>query len=802
MAINNCCAQPRPSCRCKPKKASSCGVKGCETQNVQFCILDGEGNQYITCVEKNDCGDVKFTGFLDANGNLATPVAPIELCPQPPSPSSQFIDNADGSFTHISGDGTSTTIDILALLTSTGGTDSYVLNADGSAVHTALDGTVTNIPAPNNSSLVINADGSATHTSGDGIITVLPAPTYSSLTDNGNGVITHVSGDGTSTTIDLWLNNPNSLVVNPDGSVTHTAVDGTITTIPAPAVDSLVANIDGSITHTATDGTVTVIPAPTYSGFVDNGDGTITHTSGDGTTTDVDICAIVAANCSDSNVVNADGSVTLTAVDGSVIVIPAPTPSVLTDNGDGSFTHDDGNGNTTTIPAPTPSVLTDNGDGSFTHDDGNGNTTTIPAPGGTASLTQTSPTTYTFDDGLGNTTIIDINEIDMDVNSVSQSGSVVSFTAEDGSSVDIDICQIVADNCNSTLVVNADGSLTYTDNAGATVTVPAAGTDSLVANADGSFTHTAVDGTVETIPAAGNSALFVNADGTVTHTSGDGTVVTIPAHTPSSLTDNGDGTYTHDDGSGNTTDIVTGDAYSETVVVAADGSAVDSNGNAVTVPAGALAGDILDVNIDAAGAPVDACFAGTHWRREDCYDVEYDAKGVATGIQRARHEHADPSAFIDRGPTVVAQTPLAGDPFETIEELGVLTLVNPSPCFVMKVETTAAGRGGVANNGTATNHDLSATQLHSAVPQTQLRLRDSIGGTWRDIWSVQAFHHREGIGSYVLHLAYPDRTVPAGGSIIYDRQVRNFNGNQPGEEYSHIWNQTSITSSGDIQHVD
>ena len=107
--------------------------------------------------------------------------------------------------------------------------------------------------------------------------------------------------------------------------------------------------------------------------------------------------------------------------------------------------------------------------------------------------------TYTFTNEGGVQTVIDVNEIDMDINSVTIAGSILTFTAEDGTVVNADVCALVAANCNATLVVNADGSLTHTANDG-TVTNVAAPTVSTLVQDDstGIITHTNGDAIVST----------------------------------------------------------------------------------------------------------------------------------------------------------------------------------------------------------------------------------------------------------------------------------------------------------------
>lgn len=54
-------------------------------------------------------------------------------------------------------------------------------------------------------------------------------------------------------------------------------------------------------------------------------------------------------------------------------------------------------------------------------------------------------------------------------------------------SVNLDICKIVGENCNASLVVNPDGSLQFTDNSGIQITVPAPPVASVVDSGNGIY---------------------------------------------------------------------------------------------------------------------------------------------------------------------------------------------------------------------------------------------------------------------------------------------------------------------------
>ena len=403
-------------------------------------FTDPDGNELIVCevcptLDANADGSYTFT---HADGSTVDIAAPTN---------STLVDNGDSTITHTSGDGTVTVVDICAIVGDNCNA-TIVVNADGSLTHTDNSGNTTNVPAPVSSTLTDNGNGTFTHTGADGTATVIDicalqaaGGCIASLVNNGNGTYTYTDENGVATVIDvndvilditnvtvlgdtitftgeggvvvvadicaMVAANCNSpMTLNADGSFTYVDNAGNVTIIPAPTgpstvinnndgtfthvsgtgtvtnldvcqmvqqggcTDSMVVNADGSVTHTALDGNIITIPAPTVSTMTDNGDGTVTHTSGDGTATVLDICALVAAGgCSDSLVVNADGSVTHTALDGTVVTIPAHVPSSVTENQDGSYTHDDGQGNTTSWGPGTTFVDNTDGTGQVTDPD-------------------------------------------------------------------------------------------------------------------------------------------------------------------------------------------------------------------------------------------------------------------------------------------------------------------------------------------------------------------------------------------------------------------------------------------------
>src|SRR5690606_39086491 len=130
-----------------------------------------------------------------------------------------------------------------------------------------------------------------------------------------------------------------------------------------------------------------------------------------------------------------------------------------------------------------------------------------------------------------------------------------THTAADGTVVTFD--------ANTTAMVdNGDGTYTFTNANGDTITIDSVGDiinnfEDFVTNnpvtVDGT-TYTSVEEYFETIVTSNSDVLRDNGDGTFTHTAADGTVVTFDANT-TAMVDNGDGTYTFTNANGDTITI-------------------------------------------------------------------------------------------------------------------------------------------------------------------------------------------------------------------------------------------------------
>jgi len=290
---------------------------------------------------------------------------------------------------------------------------------------------------PSHGSVVVNADGSYTYT---------PAPNY-----NGDDSFTVTVDDGqggtTTSTVNITVTPANDPPVAPDdakttpedtpvsGQITGSDVDGDPLTYGKgsdPSHGSVVVNADGSYTYT---------PAPNY-----NGDDSFTVTVDDGqggTTTSTVNITVTPAN--DPPVAPDDAKTT-----------PEDTPV------SGQITGSDVDGDPLTYGKgsdPSHGSVVVNADGSYTY---------TPAP----NYNGDDSFTVTVDDGQGGTTTSTVNITVTPVNDPPVAPDDAKTTPEDtpvsgqitGSDVDGDPLTYGkgSDPSHGSVVVNADGSYTYT----------------------------------------------------------------------------------------------------------------------------------------------------------------------------------------------------------------------------------------------------------------------------------------------------------------------------------------------------
>ncbi|MPV86198.1 hypothetical protein GCU85_05570, partial [Cardiobacteriales bacterium ML27] len=155
----------------------------------------------------------------------------------------------------------------------------------------------------------------------------------------------------------------------------------------------------------------------------------------------------------------------------------------------------------------------------------------------------------------------------------------------------------------TTLVDNANGTLTYTDEAGTAFVIDKA---NLTDNGDGSYTFTNNDGSDVTFSVGGvaditddNTALNINPIATITKS--DGTVVLLK-ETVTTIVDNGDGTFTYTNELGNPISISIDDADADATNELNTGFAINGTdleltdaGGTLAVPLSAIGSDDQDL---------------------------------------------------------------------------------------------------------------------------------------------------------------------------------------------------------------
>src|SRR5690554_489347 len=225
-----------------------------------------------------------------------------------------LIDNADGTYTYTSEDGTVTTVDVPASVV-----NQFEEIVNGGPVtiegeeYTTIEEYIQHIVETNESvtTLIDNADGTYTYTSEDGTVTTVdvPASVVNQFEEIVNGGPVTIEGEEY-TTIEEYIQHIvetnesiTTLVDNADGTYTYTSEDGTVTTVDVPAsvvnqfediVNSGPVTIDGEEYTTIEEYIQHIVETnESITTLVDNADGTYTYTSEDGTVTTVDVPASV-----------------------------------------------------------------------------------------------------------------------------------------------------------------------------------------------------------------------------------------------------------------------------------------------------------------------------------------------------------------------------------------------------------------------------------------------------------------------------------------------------------------------------
>src|SRR5690625_922080 len=367
-------------------------------------------------------------------------------------------------------------------------------NENGTYLYTSEDGTQTLIDIPTSVvNDIINQGDVYTE-----IINLIDTnETVTIIENHGNGTYTYyneneVDASGTIVGSGVTINVVGDVITNIQNQ--GDIYDEIINILVAES-DIFVDNGDGTFTHTTVDGDVQTFDANTTT-MVNNGDGTYTFTNANGDTITVDVIGDVVTNIqnqgdiydeiinilvaeSDIFVDNGDGTFTHTTVDGDVQTFDANTTTMV-NNGDGTYTFTNANGDTITVDViggvvtniqnqseiydeiinilvAESDIFVDNGDGTFTHTTVDGDVQTFDA--NTTTMVNNGDGTYTFTNANGDTITVDVI------------GDVVTNIQNGGDIYNEIINLIDLNETITTIVDNGDGTITYTNEAGAIVII-------------------------------------------------------------------------------------------------------------------------------------------------------------------------------------------------------------------------------------------------------------------------------------------------------------------------------------------
>jgi len=582
------------------------GITGTQTPGTAVSIVDNSGvavgtitintdGSYVFTPAPNYNGTVPLISYIisDGNGGTATAILTIDIQPvnDIPVASSPAIVTAEdtpqnGVITATDGDG-----DVLSFnLTIAPVNGSVLLNPDGTYTYTPNP----DYSGPDSFTVMVN-DGNGGAASVTVLITVTPvndvpvasSPSILTTEDTAKtGIVTASDADGDALTFALTTQPANGqVVIDATGSYTYTpnnnfngadsftitVSDGkggtAVVNIPvtvAPVNDIPVASspavttsedtpVGGKIIANDADGDplIYVISSPASNGnVVLNADGSYTYTpdtnfngsdsfkvtvdDGMGGTTDVTIL-ITVTPVNDNPIISApavttpedtavNGSITFSDADGDSLTITVTTPpanGTLVLNPDGTYTY-------------TPNANY-NGADSFT-------VAVSDGKGGTASLTVPVSVTAVNDNPVATAPVVTTPE------DTAVSGAITA-TDVDG---DTPVFEIAAPPANGTVVVNVDGTFTYTPNANFS------GNDSFtvrISDTNGGSITLIVPVTITPVndnPLISAPAITTPEDtavnGSITFSDADGDSLTITLTSPpanGTLVLNPDGTYTY-----------------------------------------------------------------------------------------------------------------------------------------------------------------------------------------------------------------------------------------------------------------
>ncbi|WP_192485027.1 MULTISPECIES: beta strand repeat-containing protein [Cysteiniphilum] len=651
------------------------------TDNGTTLVLTDNNGSNLTVPsgsEITDNGDGTFAIDFDQDGTIDVVV----------SNDSTVVNNPDATqTTTVAGGGQVTTQDEVGAIILDTGTS---LSVNGNGL-----GNTDIASAPNDTNVNIAANGDVTATTDDGSVLNLKPDTQTAISDDG-------------TTLSLTDNNGSNLSVSSGSEITDNAdgtfaidfdQDGTVDVVVSND-STVVNNPDATQTTTVAGGGQVTTQDETGAIILDTGSTLSVNGNGLG---NIDIAS--APNDTDVNIA-ANGDVTATTDDGSVLNLKPDKASVISDDG-ATLTLTDNNG--TAIAAPSGSMLTDNNDGTFDIQTADGNVVTVPNNTSAIIITNdASSTTIDLDgDALPDVTVPHLA-------TVADNGAGFIVTTDpngDGSLVSTvnlpdNINGVVTDD-GTTVTVNANGHV-ITAPSGSTVTYDGADW-SIDSDSDGTLdmtiaatllgnivsdgtTITATTPTGATIQTVAESETIVsdNGDGTIA-INGDGTgnvdIVSVPNNTDISVAANGDVTATTDDGS-----VLNLKPDMQTFITENAGTLTltDNNGSNLSVPSGSEISDNAD---------------GT-------FGVDFDKDGTIDVVV------SNDSTVVNNPDVTQTTTVAGGGQVTTQDETSAIILDTGS---ILSVNGNGLGNTDIASapNDTdvniAANGDVTATTDHGSV---------------------------------------------------------------------------------------
>ncbi len=272
-------------------------------------------------------------------------------------------------------------------------------------------------------------------------------------------------------------------------------------------------NADGhTLEYMDEDGVLTAIDLETIiknfetlTAIVDNGDGTFTYTDEAGNTSTVDMSSLetltyLALNADGKTLEYTDENGVISTINLETIIKNFETLTVMVNNGNGTFTYTDEAGNDTIIDMSSLKTLTYlalNTDGkTLEYTDENDVVSSIDLETviknfeTITTLVDNADGTFTYTNEAGDTTIIEVSHLETLTSIALNPDNInIDYTDEAGSVTQLDLTQIVKNlETITTLVDNADGTFTYTNETGAITTIDVSNIETLTTlalNTDG-----------------------------------------------------------------------------------------------------------------------------------------------------------------------------------------------------------------------------------------------------------------------------------------------------------------------------